>query len=1076
MGGIPDNRARIRALDTERSFIVQAPAGSGKTSLLTQRFLALLSKVSKPEKIIAITFTKKAASEMRERIIDALNLATQPPPTEAYMRTSYDLAKKALSQDNRHNWQLLKNPERLRIQTIDSLCHYLTKRMPLFSQSIPYSEVTTDPEIAYLEAAKTTLSYAESHPSYKETLKVFLSHFDNHRGRATELLAAMLPWREQWLAKLIHAKTLDQDHFASTLAGLQNHFTQLALSTLDDEAHSLLENILCYRAGFINDSLGNGFSDDFTDIKALANLLLTSSGGWRSRYTIKQGFPAASHFKTREEKDAQKQIKETIAKLSEWLTDKNELLGTLGLIQLMPDKPYESSEWDFLTHLFTLLPLLVAHLHLVFKDKSQVDFSEISLQASRCLGDEVPTELDLYLDYQIEHLLIDEFQDTSINQFELIAKLIRQWTPDDERTLFIVGDPMQSIYRFRQADVAVFLTAKEKGIADIPLTYLKLTCNFRSNTTVINWVNQLSQAIFPSQDSILLGAVSYSASQAMKQGESQLQAYACDGELAQAKQIAAAIKQYGDKKIAILVSNRNQLSILLPYLIKEGISVNGVDLHRLNQTPLISALYALTRVLHEPEQRLYWCQLLCSPLCGIDYPDLFLLHDTLENGFNDCKNSQAFTSLPSAVKERLSFVIDTINHYQQFLYRKPFYSIVYDAFRALNGELLIGERESDLHAFFQLLESETHYPIEITTLETKINKLYSSDNSQSNVDVMTIHKSKGLEFDTVILPSLNAVGKSSQSNLFKTLEVLDEQSHSGLLISPIKSSEQSSNAMYQFIAELEKRKLYNEKLRLLYVALTRAKSNLILLSSKLYINKGSKSSFLSLIKTHIEFEEISADDNSDQSTITFDRLQQSSFQGPIRTLPFIEAYEPKPPVSYDKRRLTGIYIHALMYHIAKAHYQDLSALKHSQLQHLLANIGIEPPDQDEVLARATLALSKVFQSSKGRWLISKHEAEENEYPLSTPEGNFVIDRTFIHNNTRYIIDYKFSELSQKVNPSYIAQLNNYAKQMSVLDEHTRGQSLPIQLVLYYPIEYTFIEWEWGESEYKKMVEKQAVCI
>ena len=107
-----------------------------------------------------------------------------------------------------------------------------------------------------------------------------------------------------------------------------------------------------------------------------------------------------------------------------------------------------------------LLPLAAAHLKVVFAEHGETDFTEVAQAAVRALGTpEEPTDLLLALDTRIKHILVDEFQDTSYSQFELIERLTSGWQPDDGRTLFLVGDPMQSIYRFREAKVALFLQA-----------------------------------------------------------------------------------------------------------------------------------------------------------------------------------------------------------------------------------------------------------------------------------------------------------------------------------------------------------------------------------------------------------------------------------------------------------------------------------------------------------------------------------------------------------------------------------------------------------------------------------------
>ena len=130
----PDAAERARALDPRRSFIVQAPAGSGKTELLIRRYLALLAVVDDPEEIVAITFTRKAAAEMRQRVLKKLAEAGDP---------------------------LAQNPARLRIQTIDSLCASLTRQMPILSKFGAQPESIDDARELYEEAALATISLLE---------------------------------------------------------------------------------------------------------------------------------------------------------------------------------------------------------------------------------------------------------------------------------------------------------------------------------------------------------------------------------------------------------------------------------------------------------------------------------------------------------------------------------------------------------------------------------------------------------------------------------------------------------------------------------------------------------------------------------------------------------------------------------------------------------------------------------------------------------------------------------------------------------------------------------------------------
>jgi len=155
-----DASVRQEALDPTRSFIVQAPAGSGKTELLTQRFLQLLCYTHKaPEEVVAITFTRKAAGEMRERIISALAMAeNDTPPIEPHRQSTWQLAKKVLQRDKELHWQLQNNPNRLRILTIDALAAHITKQIPLPAKLSPQLNLTENPPALLSRGCAATYS------------------------------------------------------------------------------------------------------------------------------------------------------------------------------------------------------------------------------------------------------------------------------------------------------------------------------------------------------------------------------------------------------------------------------------------------------------------------------------------------------------------------------------------------------------------------------------------------------------------------------------------------------------------------------------------------------------------------------------------------------------------------------------------------------------------------------------------------------------------------------------------------------------------------------------------------------
>ena len=198
-----DLKERNAALDVRRSFIVQAPAGSGKTELLVQRYLKLLETVEKPEEIVAITFTKKAAAEMRKRVIEKLSPELAP---------------------------------RLRIQTIDALCASLTRQMPVLAKFGAQPAVAEDATEMYEEAAARTL--ADLTPSVAR----LLAHLDNNVADATSLLAGMLERRDQWLRKTGDAPT--RKELEATLASERDRLIRNAQTLFPQASVELANEVL----------------------------------------------------------------------------------------------------------------------------------------------------------------------------------------------------------------------------------------------------------------------------------------------------------------------------------------------------------------------------------------------------------------------------------------------------------------------------------------------------------------------------------------------------------------------------------------------------------------------------------------------------------------------------------------------------------------------------------------------------------------------------------------------------------------------------------------------------------------
>ena len=297
-------------------------------------------------------------------------------------------------------------------------------------------------------------------------------------------------------------------------------------------------------------------------------------------------------------------------------------------------------EWATVECFSRLLRLAAGQLWLAFQEAGEVDFIEIAARAGLALGDdEAPTDLAQALDYRIRHLLVDEFQDTSPSQVGLIEKLTRGWTPDDGRTLFVVGDPMQSIYRFRKADVGLFLRVRERGIGDIRLDHLRLFRNNRSYPGIVDWVNAAFPTIFPVEDSPEAGAVRYAESAATRPAreDSEVEVHpliAREGSDAAGEEacrvldiIRQARAEAPDERIAVLVRARSHLDALVAEIRRSApeLRFQAVDIEGLDGRQHVQDLLTLFRALHHRADRVHWLALLRAPWCGLKLADLHAL-------------------------------------------------------------------------------------------------------------------------------------------------------------------------------------------------------------------------------------------------------------------------------------------------------------------------------------------------------------------------------------------------------------------------------------------------------------------
>ncbi|MBV8308338.1 MAG: UvrD-helicase domain-containing protein, partial [Gammaproteobacteria bacterium] len=493
-----DQAARAAATEPRVSVLLEAPAGSGKTSVLTRRFLRLLAMVEDPGEVLAITFTRKAAAEMQARVIRALRreFAAEDPEAAELSR----LAATVSAHGRARGWSIDTQPQTLRIQTIDAFNYWLASQLPVASHAGGVLHVTESPAELYQRAARRTLLAAESDAALAPDAALLFERTDNHWMYLERLIAQMLQERGHWLPFVAGAEP------RALCERVNESLANLVRSRLS-ELCALVPAAARRRAERLP---GVGpLGPDPADVgswKDLAHLLLTRDD-WRKQliaHRLGPGFANAEMCR---------ELRDLIG----------ELRGVAGLREALlalrkcPEAELGEPDAAAIGALARILSRAAAELHAEFALAQRVDYTYIGGAARQALteGGE-PTDLALRAGLALRHILVDEFQDTSLAQVQLLEALTAGWEEGDGRTLFVVGDAMQSIYRFREAEVGLFLRARTSGIGALTLRPLRLLRNFRSAPELVEFTNELFARVFPGADDRRTGAVSYRASVAAR--------------------------------------------------------------------------------------------------------------------------------------------------------------------------------------------------------------------------------------------------------------------------------------------------------------------------------------------------------------------------------------------------------------------------------------------------------------------------------------------------------------------------------------------------------------------------------
>ncbi len=1107
-----DREARRRALDPGRSFIVQAPAGSGKTGLLTQRFLRLLTTVEAPEQIVAITFTRKAAAEMRRRVVEALEHRESTGDGNEYQRTTAELARAARAHADARGWNLQRYPARLRIYTIDAFCSALAAQSPVLARAGAELRIADDARELHRRAAQRALARAGEAETGGAAVDLLLLHRDNQVLATAGYVAKMLEKREQWLPVIVSLRgaalrqRLEQDlareiveHLASATRLMPKHSLARLATALAGAAGKRDDQVLAAWRG--RDDPPAAQLADAARWRALAASLVTADARnpeWRSTLGERDGFGAA-----------QRDEKRIVLDEARSLSANEALRRELKWLRSMPDARLSDEQWRTVEAFAEVLRIAASELELVFRETGEVDYPAVLRAAIHAVrGEGEPTDLALALDRRVRHLLVDEFQDTSLAQFELLETLTAEWTPGDGRTLFCVGDPMQSIYRFRQAEVGLFLRVRERGLGNVPMEALRLRSNFRSQRRLVDWCNEVFSSVLPAADSVARGAVRHAPSEhvvpPLDQAVSVHASFTPDAPVETEKVLevlADLRRRMPEATIGVLVRQRPHVAHLAQALREAEIRFQAVELESLDSRPVVRDLLSITRALLHEADRAAWLAVLRSPMCGLTLVQLSQLVSqaaglTVRQLLADETCLQRLETQSRLHRVREAFERALSPDARRTLCRR-----VEALWLELGGPATVLDSAAleDASAYFdhlRKLEARGALPAG-DFLDEEFSDLFAEPDpgASPRLQVMTVHKAKGLEFDVVLLPGLGRGRSRNDPSLINWLEVPRDGEATGLLLAPIvpKGADRDAHAFY--VAERLRECAGLESARLLYVAATRARRELHLFGHvKVRERDGVREmgspesgSALALLWPAVSAAfraQFDADATLDTPPVDVElqavlRRHVANWRPPapeaavlargLRSAAAAGEVRPEFVWAGEVSRRVGSAVHAELDRWSRTgqlpRREELAASR-ARYERLLASLGVPAQERAAAVERVMDALARTLADEKGRWIFAPtHSDVRSEWAVSGTLGtelvDAVIDRTFRDaQGTRWIVDFKTSaheggaleEFLDNEVRRYREQLNRYAALMA------RFGREPMRVGLYFPMLGAWREW------------------
>ena len=870
------------ALNIEKHVCVTAGAGSGKTTVLVKRYLEILRKNNTgPQNIVAITFTEKAAAEMKERIIEELN------KTE-------DITDR----DN-----LLDQMSSAYISTIHAFCSRILREFP-FQAKVPANFSVLqgiDQKLLLQKSLKKTLKDIATNADdpHRPELARLLQRYGAEK-KLVEFFSTMINKRDI-IAKLdqeiyndrssteIHAD-LEQRVLEKSMSAIDvskfirclNTVSQVAsgknVESVEDltqqleaqyakapnspEVPKLLKQfipLITIKNGGIATTAFIGRKTDTTGIETEINFLVSTVKKIKTLPDLKKRVESNGTDDAETEDDE--------AKTDTVETDDDFLLSTVG-------------------NLLTLYARVLKDYDTAKLSQGMLDFNDLQLKTRDLLRDNKKIRQKLVNRHQ--YYMVDEYQDTNELQYELVMLLTNELK---SANLFIVGDPKQSIYGFRDADVRVFNTTKEKIVGEGGKR-ISLTENFRSLRDVIGFANYFFGQLMASGEGnefeveyealtqarhaktnggieILIGQDGDSSANEYKLIARRIENMVADEKetvwvRGEAGKMLERPIEYGD--IAILIRSRTHLPDLEHALLETGIpylTTGGIGFYQRQE---IYDIWNYLNFLNNPsENDASVAAVLRGPAFGISDTELYEISQqkkakqTAEKQEN--KSFWDKTLDYEGCTDQLRCAIDILKTHIEFAHRMPVNRLIGTIVNetGLIGTLKTGKYGQQRWANYQkLLELARNFDgdeneqilsdfiefLDILITEEPREGQAPIEASSGAVQIMTIHAAKGQQFPVVMLPRLDRQGQTDREPF------IDEAFGIGFSpLNPDNNYQKTEPAIVNFMKNRANEKNVAEKKRLFYVGTTRAEDRLIL--SGTLRDSGNPQQMLGWLYTHL---------------------------------------------------------------------------------------------------------------------------------------------------------------------------------------------------------------------------------